>query len=58
MLIVDEFSGRVMEGRRSGDGLHQAMEAKEGVAVQPETDLIAQITYQSLFRRFRKLGAM
>merc|ERR1719201_2196655 len=57
-LIVDEFSGRVMEGRRWGDGLHQAIEAKEGLEVQPETEVIASITYQSLFRRFGKLGAM
>ena len=57
-LIVDEFSGRVMEGRRWGDGLHQAIEAKEGLEVQPETEVIASITYQSLFRRFEKLSSM
>ncbi len=42
--IVDEFSGRVMEGRRWGDGLHQAVEAKEGLQVQPESDVVASIT--------------
>ena len=57
-LIVDEFSGRVMDGRRWGDGLHQSIEAKEGLEVQPETETIASITYQSLFRRFKKLSSM
>lgn len=42
--IVDEFSGRVLDGRRWGDGLHQAVEAKEGVSIQPETEVVAQIT--------------
>ncbi len=58
VLIVDEFSGRVMDGRRWGDGLHQAIEAKEGVSVQEETEVIASITYQSLFRRFATLSSM
>jgi len=57
-LIVDEFSGRVMDGRRWGDGLHQAIEAKETLEVQPETETIASITYQSLFRRFNTLSSM
>ena len=57
-LIVDEFSGRVMDGRRWGDGLHQSIEAKESLEVQPETETIASITYQSLFRRFNKLSSM
>ena len=57
-LIVDEFSGRVMDGRRWGDGLHQSIEAKEGLEVQAETETIAAITYQSLFRRFNKLASM
>mmetsp|Transcript_35050 Transcript_35050/g.104725 ORF Transcript_35050/g.104725 Transcript_35050/m.104725 type:complete len:963 (-) Transcript_35050:195-3083(-) len=57
-VIIDEFSGRVMEGRRWGDGLHQAVEAKEGLTVQPETEVVASVTYQSLFRRFRKLSSM
>jgi len=58
VLIVDEFSGRVMDGRRWGDGLHQAMEAKEGVEVQAETEVIASVTYQSLFSRFKRLCSM
>ena len=58
VMIVDEFSGRILEGRRWGDGLHQAIEAKEKVPVQPETEVAASITYQSLFRRFAKLSAM
>lgn len=58
VLIVDEFSGRILEGRRWGDGLHQAIEAKEAVPVQPETEVAASITYQSLFRRYGKLSAM
>jgi len=57
-LIIDEFSGRVMEGRRWGDGVHQAVEAKEGLTIQPETEVVASVTYQSLFRRFRKLASM
>merc|ERR1712166_1550029 len=58
VMIVDEFSGRILDGRRWGDGLHQAMEAKEKVPIQPETEVAASITYQSLFRRFNKLSAM
>ena len=57
-LIVDEFSGRVMDGRRWGDGLHQAIEAKESLTVQPETEVVAAVTYQSLFRRFDVLSSM
>jgi len=57
-MIVDEFSGRVMEGRRWGDGVHQSIEAKEKLEVQAETEVIAQITYQSLFRRFSRLSSM
>uniref|UniRef100_A0A7S4BQD3 Protein translocase subunit SecA n=1 Tax=Chrysotila carterae TaxID=13221 RepID=A0A7S4BQD3_CHRCT len=57
-LIIDEFSGRVMEGRRWSDGLHQSVEAKEGLTVQPETEVVASVTYQSLFRRFAKLASM
>mmetsp|Transcript_5992 Transcript_5992/g.9982 ORF Transcript_5992/g.9982 Transcript_5992/m.9982 type:complete len:1029 (-) Transcript_5992:151-3237(-) len=56
--IVDEFSGRVLEGRRWANGLHMAMEAKEGVTIQQETKAVATITYQSLFRRFEKLASM
>lgn len=58
VLIVDEFSGRVMDGRRWGDGLHQSIEAKEALEVQSETEVVAQITYQSLFTRFRRLSSM
>eukprot|EP00967_Tisochrysis_lutea_P146865 scaffold277969_cov32-Tisochrysis_lutea.AAC.4 len=47
-----------MEGRRWGDGVHQAVEAKEGLTIQPETEVVASVTYQSLFRRFRKLASM
>ena len=58
ILIVDQFTGRTMEGRRYSDGLHQAIEAKEGVPVQEETKTSASITYQNLFKMFRKLGGM
>jgi preprotein translocase subunit SecA len=56
--IVDEFSGRVLDGRRWGGGLHQSVEAKEQLEVQPETETIASVTYQALFRLFPKLSAM
>ena len=58
ILIVDQFTGRTMEGRRYSDGLHQAIEAKEGVPVQDETKTSASITYQSLFRMYKKLSGM
>ncbi|MFA6240026.1 MAG: preprotein translocase subunit SecA [Candidatus Hydrogenedentales bacterium] len=58
VLIVDEFTGRMMEGRRFSDGLHQALEAKEGVSVQFETQTIASITYQNLFRLYKKIAGM
>ena len=58
VLIVDEFTGRLMEGRRYSDGLHQAIEAKERVAVQFETQTIATITYQNLFRLYKKISGM
>lgn len=58
VMIVDEFTGRVMEGRRWSNGLHQAIEAKEGVAIQAESVTLASISYQSLFRLFDKLGGM
>jgi len=57
-VIVDEFTGRTMAGRRWSDGLHQAVEAKEGLAIQNETLTIASVTYQSFFRNFPKLGGM
>ncbi|SMS13726.1 preprotein translocase subunit SecA [Levilactobacillus zymae] len=58
VLIVDSFTGRVMEGRRYSDGLHQAIEAKEGVEIQEETKTMANITYQNLFRMYAKLAGM
>lgn len=58
VLIVDSFTGRIMEGRRFSDGLHQALEAKEGVTIQEESKTMANITYQNLFRRYRKLAGM
>jgi len=58
VLIVDEFTGRMMEGRRYSDGLHQAIEAKEGVKVERESKTLATITYQNYFRMFKKLAGM
>ncbi|ANZ63220.1 preprotein translocase subunit SecA [Secundilactobacillus paracollinoides] len=56
--IVDSFTGRVMEGRRYSDGLHQAIEAKEGVDIQEESKTMANITYQNMFRMYQKLAGM
>ncbi|MEI6650530.1 MAG: preprotein translocase subunit SecA [Candidatus Moraniibacteriota bacterium] len=58
VLIVDDFTGRIMEGRRYSEGLHQAIEAKEGVAVQRESRTLATITFQNYFRLYAKLGGM
>ncbi len=58
VLIVDEFTGRLMEGRRYSDGLHQAIEAKEGVKVERESKTLATITYQNYFRMYNKLAGM
>lgn len=58
VYIVDEFTGRIMEGRRFSDGLHQALEAKEGVEVQNENQTLASITYQNYFRMYPKLAGM
>ena len=58
VMIVDEFTGRLMEGRRWSDGLHQAVEAKEGVQIQDETQTLASITFQNLFRLYPKLSGM
>ena len=58
VCIVDEFTGRLMEGRRWSDGLHQAIEAKEGVKIQDETQTLASITFQNLFRLYPKLSGM
>src|SRR3989442_5507801 len=58
VIIVDEFTGRQEPGRRWSDGLHQAVEAKEGVKVQQETQTLATITYQNYFRLYTKLAGM
>ncbi|MES2634565.1 MAG: preprotein translocase subunit SecA [Pseudomonadota bacterium] len=58
VVIVDEFTGRLMTGRRWSDGLHQAVEAKEGVSIQPENQTLASITFQNYFRLYRKLSGM
>jgi preprotein translocase subunit SecA len=57
-IIVDEFTGRLMAGRRWSDGLHQAVEAKEGVAIQSENQTLASITFQNYFRMYKKLAGM
>ncbi|HEV7997193.1 MAG TPA: preprotein translocase subunit SecA [Stellaceae bacterium] len=58
IIIIDEFTGRMMEGRRYSEGLHQALEAKEGVTVQNENQTLASITFQNYFRLYPKLGGM
>src|SRR5262247_209827 len=58
IVIIDEFTGRMMEGRRYSEGLHQALEAKEGVLVQPENQTLASITFQNYFRLYPKLAGM
>ena len=58
MIIVDEFTGRTMPGRRWSDGLHQAVEAKEGVRVREENQTVASITFQNYFRIYSKLSGM
>ena len=58
VVIVDEFTGRMMEGRRYGEGLHQAIEAKEGAEIQPENVTLASITFQNYFRLYGKLAGM
>ena len=58
VVIVDEFTGRIMEGRRFSDGLHQALEAKEGVKIQSENQTLASITFQNYFRLYPKLAGM
>ena len=58
VVIVDEFTGRIMEGRRFSDGLHQALEAKEGVEIQSENQTLASITFQNYFRLYPKLSGM
>ena len=58
VMIIDEFTGRIMEGRRYSDGLHQALEAKEGVEIQSENQTLASITFQNYFRLYPKLAGM
>ena len=58
VIIIDEFTGRMMEGRRYSDGLHQALEAKEGVEIQTENQTVASITFQNYFRMYPKLAGM
>src|SRR5206468_2105707 len=58
VIIVDEFTGRLMPGRRWSDGLHQAVEAKEGVRIEAENQTLATITFQNLFRMYEKLAGM
>ncbi len=58
MVIVDEFTGRTMEGRRYSDGLHQALEAKENVKIERENQTLASITFQNYFRMYKKLAGM
>ncbi len=58
VMLIDEFTGRMMKGRRLSDGLHQAIEAKEGVAIKPENVTYASVTFQNYFRLYEKLGGM
>ena len=58
VVIIDEFTGRMMDGRRWSDGLHQAVEAKEGVVIEPENQTLASITFQNYFRMYPKLSGM
>ena len=58
VVLIDEFTGRMMPGRRLSDGLHQAIEAKETVEIQPENQTLASITFQNYFRLYKKLGGM
>ena len=58
VIIVDEFTGRLMPGRRWSDGLHQAIEAKEGVKIERENQTLATITFQNYFRMYKKLSGM
>ena len=58
VMLIDEFTGRMMQGRRLSDGLHQALEAKEGVSIKPENVTLASVTFQNYFRLYEKLGGM
>ena len=57
-MLIDEFTGRMMEGRRLSEGLHQAIEAKERVHIKPENQTLASITFQNYFRLYKKLAGM
>src|SRR4029077_9433707 len=58
VMIIDEFTGRILEGRRWSEGLHQAVEAKEGVSIREENQTLATITLQNYFRMYEKLAGM
>ena len=58
VMIIDEFTGRMMPGRRYSEGLHQALEAKEHQVIQPENQTLASITFQNFFRMYEKLAGM
>ena len=58
VVIIDEFTGRAMDGRRFSDGLHQAIEAREGVSILPENQTLASVTFQNYFRQYPKLAGM
>ena len=58
MVLIDEFTGRMMSGRRLSEGLHQAIEAKEGVGIRPENVTLASVTFQNYFRLYEKLAGM
>jgi preprotein translocase subunit SecA len=58
VILIDEFTGRMMQGRRLSEGLHQAIEAKEGAVVQPENQTLASVTIQNYFRLYAKLSGM
>ena len=58
VVIIDEFTGRAMEGRRFSDGLHQAIEARENVNILPENQTLASVTFQNYFRQYPKLSGM
>ena len=58
VVIIDEFTGRMMEGRRFSDGLHQALEAKENVSIKNENQTLASVTFQNYFRMYSKLAGM
>src|SRR6185369_7648555 len=58
VVIIDPFTGRMMDGRRWSEGLHQAVEAKEGVEIEPENQTLASITFQNYFRMYPKIGGM